>query len=177
MRSSLKISIFFFMLFFTLNSTSNATSEKFITKKPMTVEEAYEAMGYTDFKEAKKEFEKEFNSRINLPQKIPFKVEYKYGKVDEKNSMVTFEYLGENFKGNQLNVIISSNTEHKLEGENDNYTLKNGTKVYIRENPNLNQHTTLSFEKDNLKYYLNLFYQDKDKQKKKLIEIANSLDL
>lgn len=135
----LKISLFFFILFFVFYNTGNADSEKFITKKPITVEEAYKVMGYTNFKEATDEFEEKFNSKITLPQKIPFKVEYKYGKVQEKNSMVTFEYLGEKFKGNHLNVIISSNTDYKFTGEHDNYTLKNGTKVYICENPNLDQ--------------------------------------
>lgn len=35
----------------------------------------------------------------------------------------------------------------------------------------------LSFQKDNLHYYLILFSQDKDLERKKIIEIANSFNI
>lgn len=179
MRRSLKISIFLLMLFLSFHHTGNAISNnKFQTKKPMTVEEAYEAEGYTNFKEATKKFEKKFNSKIILPQKIPFKVKYKYGKVEEKKSQVTFDYLGENFKGNQLTVTIRVNSLGDFKGEYNYYT-NNGTKVYIRQknNPNVDFPTMLFFQKDNLYYYLDLNYHDKDLEKKKIIEIANSFNI
>jgi hypothetical protein len=172
-----KIPICLLMLFFTLSNTGNAMgSDKLHTKKPMTIEEVYEAEGYTNVKEATKEFEKNFNSKINLPQKIPFKVKYKYGKVEEKNSKVTYEYLGENFSGNQLKVVASLNKLGKFKGGYNYYT-KNGTEVYIRQNHNLQHPTMLSFKKDNLQYYLILFYHDKELEKKKIIEIANSFNI
>lgn len=174
---TLKISICLLILFFALYNTGNAIgSDKLNTKKPMTTEEAYEAEGYTNFKEATKEFEKKFNSKIILPQIIPFKVKYKYGKVEEKNSIVTYEFLGENFSGNQLKVIASLNKLGKFKG-GYNYYAKNGTEVYIRQNPNPHHPTMLSFKKDNLQYYLILFYQDKELEKKKIIEIANSFNI
>lgn len=177
MKKTYKISIFLLMLFFTLHNTGNA-SGSFQTKKPMTIEEVYEAEGYTNFKGATKDFENKFNSKINLPQKIPFEVKYRYGKVEEKNSQVTFDYLGENFKGNQLTITIRVNSLGKFKGGDIFYT-KKGTKVYIRQkyNPNVNFPTMLSFQKDNLYYYLDLNYQNKDLEKKKIIEIANSFNI
>ncbi|WML38147.1 hypothetical protein RCG19_13020 [Neobacillus sp. OS1-2] len=177
MKKILKISMFLVVIFFTFHHIGNASgSNDFQTKKPMTVEEVYEAEGYTNFKVATKEFEKKFNSKINLPQKIPFKIEYKYAKIDKKNSKVTFEYLGENFKGNQLKIVASLNDLGKFKGGYNYYT-KNGTEVYIRHNPNPHQSTMLSFKKDDLQYYLILFYQNKDLEKEKIIEIANSFDI
>lgn len=174
---TLKISICLLILFFTLYNTSNViASDKFHTKKPMTTEEAYEAEGYTNFKEATKEFEKKFNSKVILPQIIPFKIKYKYGKVEEKNSIVTYEYLGENFSGNQLKMIVSLNKLGKFKGGYKYYT-KNGTEVYIRQTPNPQHSTMLSFKKDKLHYYLILFYQDKKLEKKRILEIANSFNI
>ena len=179
MNNTLKVSIFILLLLFTYHNTNDVYafgSYKFQTKKPMTIEEAYKADGYTNFKEATKEFEKTFHSKINLPHNIPFKTIYRYGKVEKNSSQVTFEYLGKNFKGNQLKVIIRLNQLGEFKG-GENYYTKSGTKVYIRQNPNPNHPTLLSFKKDNLQYYLILFYQDKGLEKKKIIEIANSFDI
>ncbi|WP_071395116.1 hypothetical protein [Bacillus tuaregi] len=175
MKKKLLILLFGLVTFFALDDSSNAIdSDKLYTKKPMTTEEAYEANGYTSLKKATKEFEKKFNSKIILPKKIPFKVTHKYGKVEEE-SKVTVEYLGEIFKENHLTVIVSLNKLGKLEGEYK-YKLKNGTEVFIRENPNPNFHfpTSLSFKKDNLHYHFILLYQDKDLEKRKIIEIAET---
>jgi hypothetical protein len=177
MKKRLMILLNGLVIFFTLNDTGNAIgSDKLYTKKPMTTEEAYEANGYTSLKVATKEFEKKYNSRVILPQKIPFKITHKYGKVED-DSKVTLEYLGENFRGSHLSIIVSLNKLGKLKGEYE-YKLKNGTKVFIREHPNPNFHfpTDLSFKKDNLHYHISLLYQDKDLEKQKIIEIAESFD-
>ncbi|MDQ6600711.1 hypothetical protein [Bacillus salipaludis] len=177
MKKKLMILLNGLMIFFTLNDTGNAIgSDKLYTKKSMTTEEAYEAMGYTDLKKAAKEFEKKFNSKIYLPSIIPFKVTHRYGKVEKEDSKITLEYLGEEFKENDLTIIVSLNDLGKLKNEYE-HTLKNGTKVSIREdnNPNLHSSTFLSFKIDNLHYYLSLHYQDKDLEKKKIIEIAESI--
>lgn len=176
MKKKLMVLLNMLVIFFTLHETGNAIgSDKLQTKKPMTTEEAYEANGYTSLKEAIKEFEKRYNSRVTLPQEIPFNVTHKYGKVED-DSKVTLEYLGENFKENQLTIIVSLNKLGKLKGEYG-YNLKNGTKVFIREHPNPNFHfpTSLSLKKNNLYYHFILLYQDKDLEKQKIIEVAESV--
>ena len=177
MKKKLMILLLGLVVFLDLHNTGNAiVSAKIYTKKPMTTEEAYEEMGYTDLKIAAKEFEKMFNSKICLPTTIPFKVTHKYGKVEKEDSKITLEYLGEEFKENDLKIIVSLNDLGKLKNEYE-HTLKNGIKVSIREdnNPNFHSSTFLSFKKDNLHYYLSLLYQDKDLEKKKIIEIAESI--
>jgi hypothetical protein len=176
MKKKLMILLLGLVIFFALHDSGNAiVSDKLYTKKPMTTEEAYEANGYTSLKKAIKEFEKKFNSKIYIPQKIPFKVTHKYGKVEE-NSTITLKYLGECFKDNNLTVTVSLNKLGKLKGEYA-YKLKNGTEVFIQEdsNPNFHFPTSLSLKKDNLYYHIMLLYQDKDLEKQKIIEIAETL--
>ncbi|MEK3991985.1 hypothetical protein [Robertmurraya sp. FSL R5-0851] len=177
MKTLKKISICLSLLFFTLCNTGYANgSDKVHSKKPMTVEEIYEVEGYTTFKEATKEFEERFKSKIELPKSIPFKVKYKYGKFEEKNSKVTYEYSGEDFSGDFLSVVVTLKTLGKFKGGYTFHT-KNGTEVYINENPHPDLHTMLSFKKGNLYYYIVLHFHNKDLEKEKILEIANSLSI
>lgn len=170
MKRILKITLLGFVLCFTLTVPSYAVGYNFKTEQPMTVEEAYEKMGFTTINNAIKEFRDKYNFNITLPQEVPFNVEYKYGKVEGKYSRVVLEYLGENFSGNHLVIFIST----KIRDRDPNFVLKDGTQVHLQESNNPNHPTALFFQKNNLEYFLSLSYKDKGLEKEKIIEIAES---
>ncbi|WP_114746373.1 hypothetical protein [Falsibacillus pallidus] len=139
------------------------------TEQPMSVEKAYELMGYTDFDNALKQYNKK---GLILPSDIPFKVAYQYAKVDPDTSSINFEYLGENFSRNHLSIKVSpkSNPDYK-----NNHLMSSGEKAWMIEATRPEYPTIISFKKKDLFYTVMLHMGMKPLERSLAIQIAEEL--
>lgn len=167
MKRSIVLSL---LIFFSFTNTSFALDCGNVkSKKPMNIEEIYKAMCFEKMDTAIKKFEEKTKSNLSLPEKIPFKAKYKFGKFDEK-----LDLLKLNFVKDHKNIFkIQINTEPF--NEPYNYTLKNGTKAFIRDSPDKEKSIiSLTFKRDKYQYILYGFKSNHVK-KETFIEIAESI--
>ncbi|MCT1901271.1 hypothetical protein [Oceanobacillus sojae] len=156
---------------FTINTL--AEEDDFTSKKPMTEEEVYRAMGYSkDISKIINIFEEKFETKIMLPKEMPFEVKNKFAKIDEQNNL-DIRYKGKDKKDNfQFRI----NPEVPRDVKN-NYKLKNGQEVYV-ENIKYGVSSPiieLVYKQEKLEYILYLRANGKY-DKKSLIRIAESLE-
>ncbi|WP_433744464.1 hypothetical protein [Falsibacillus pallidus] len=143
--------------------------DRISTEQPISVEKAYELMGYTDFDNALKQYNKK---GLILPSDVPFKVEYQYAKVDSESSSINFEYLGENFSRNHLSIKVSpkSNPDYK-----NNLLMISGEKAWMIEATRPEFPTIISFKKNDGYYTVMLHMGIKPLERAALIQIAEEL--
>ncbi|GGP09737.1 hypothetical protein [Oceanobacillus neutriphilus] len=104
-----------------------AEEDDFTSKKPMSEEELYKAMGYSkDISKIINKFEEKFETTIMLPNEIPFEVKNKFAKIDEQNNL-DIRYKGKDTKDNfqfRVNPEVPGDIKN-------NYKLKDGKEVYV----------------------------------------------
>lgn len=131
--------------------------------------------GYIPLDQAIEKYEKMYNVKVQLPN-VPIHSNYKVGQIDKKESSLSMRWLDlreGSSKSFHVTVRTIENERTDLryadEKKDELVTLQDGTKSYIKSNPNYYE---VSFKKDNLEYLYTA--NAHDIKKEQCIDIAES---
>ena len=178
-----KVYFWFSIICLVLSLSANSNVYANSNDRPMTLEEAYEQMGYTSVEDAVKEFEKHFKQDVKLPPikpSIPFT--HQYGRFNEDkqydvNDTLEISFLDEKSPENHYKIDvrpIKNKITLKPRPNQKYYTLQNGQKALYFEDMSFN---FLFYDKGNWQYIFGIDKRISNKvTSEELVRIANSIE-